>query len=224
MKLGEMHRARIFQDGGIFQIIVYDETSCSFILLETIHLMSESEKQETSADKAESSPQAEEIFKQALSFNVIAKYDPAITQLLHISSYCVIYQYDEDGEDWVKTSYMGPVAVYSRRSVWDKNSSDDKIEPVGVEDLLNSKTGEFYRFGLLVLNRSQPENFSLGFLGDKYLKEADIVEEKNILVEKSEQLIIIRDFTRKAFGLWVFDEKDRDYLYKLLLYCIDKLE
>jgi mRNA-decapping enzyme subunit 1 len=184
-------------------------------------------KEKESADNTGSESQTTEIYKQALTFNVVAKYDPAITQLLHISSYCVIYQYDEDAEDWVKTSYMGPVGVYSRRSFWDKysdNVPDNEIEHVSVEDLLQAKHGEYYKFGLLVLNRVQPENFSLGFLGDRYLREVDIVEERNMLVEKSDELIIVRDFEGKAFGLWIFDPKDRDYLYQLLLYCIEKLE
>lgn len=189
--------------------------------------MSDTQPPTGEAESTESASQTTEIYKQALTFNVVAKYDPAITQLLHISSYCVIYQFDEDAEDWVKSSYMGPVCVYARRSVWDKYSediSDDKIATVSVDDLLKAKQGEYYKFGLLVLNRSQPDNFSLGFLGDKYLNEDDVVEEKNLLIEKSDELIIVRDFNGKAFGLWIFDPKDRDYLYQLLLYCIDKLE
>lgn len=171
----------------------------------------------------ESSSQTIEIYKQALTFNVIAKYDPSISQLLHISSYCVIYQYDEDIEDWTKSSYMGPIAVYSRRSIWD-NYRDDDIKKLDVQTIVNSEHGEYYRFGLLVLNRAQPENFSLGFLGDKYLKQSEIESDQNLLVEKSDELIIVRDFNGKAFGLWIFDPKDRDYLYQLLMYCIEKLE
>jgi mRNA-decapping enzyme subunit 1 len=178
-------------------------------------------------EDAGAASQTLEIYKQALTFNVIAKYDPSISQLLHISSYCVIYQYDEDGEDWVKSSYMGPIAVYSRRSAWDRYSVDADITTkmkVSVDDVLGGKIGEYYKFGLLVLNRGQPENFSLGLLGDKYLNNSDIEEERNLLIEKSGELIIVRDFNGKAFGLWIFDEKDRDYLYQLLMYCVDKLE
>lgn len=164
-----------------------------------------------------------EIYKQALTFNVIAKYDPLISQLLHISSYCVIYQYDEELEDWVKSSYNGPVSVYTRRSEWDKNENQDNINKIDVDTILTAKHGKYYRFGLLVLNRGQPENFSLGFLGDKYIIDDDVNEERGLLIEKSDQLIIIRDFNGKAFGLWIFDEKDRDYLYQLLMYCTDQL-
>lgn len=176
----------------------------------------------TSNENRDSS-QTLEIYKQALTFNVIAKYDPSISQLLHISSYCVIYQYDEELEDWVKSSYNGPVSVYARRSEWDKNDNQDNINKVNVDTILNAKHGKYYRFGLLILNRAQPENFSLGFLGDKYITDDDVNEERGLLVEKSDQLIIIRDFNGKAFGLWIFDEKDRDYLYQLLMYCTDQL-
>ena len=173
------------------------------------------------------SQQTIEIYKQALTFNVIAKYDTAITQLLHISSYCVIYQYDEESEDWVKSSYMGPITIYSRRSYWDKfdiNADIKETEKINVNKIINSKNGEYYKFGLMVLNRSQPENFSLGLLGDRYLNNDEIINERNLLIEKSDELIIIRDFEGNAFGFWIFDEKDRDYLYQLLMYCIDKLE
>lgn len=164
-----------------------------------------------------------EIYKQALTFNVVAKYDPSISQLHHISPYCVIYEYDEDAEDWVKSSYMGPVCVYARRSEWDKY--DDEHSPkVDVESIINSKTGAYYRFGLMVLNRSQPENFSIGLLGDNYIISKDIEDDKSVLVEKTDELIIIRGFNNKTFGLWLFDEKDRDYMYQLLLYCIDKFD
>lgn len=176
----------------------------------------------TKIDDSENS-QTATIFKQALTFNVIAKYDPHISQLLHISSYCVIYHYDEDSQDWTKTSFNGPTCVYARRSIWD-DSNDDNINKVSVDELTNSTQGNYYKFGLLVLNRSQPENFSLGFLADRYIDENDINEDKQLLVEKSDELIIVRDFTGKAFGLWVFDEKDRDYLYKILLYCTEKLD
>lgn len=175
------------------------------------------------ANTATDSSQTIEIYKQALTFNVIAKYDPSIAQLLHISSYCVIYQYDEDAEDWVKSSYMGPVSVYARRSIWDKVGDDKSIKKVSVDQILAAKQGEYYRFGLLVLNRGQPENFSLGFLGDKYIQGDDVKDDRGLLVEKSDQLIIVRDFNGNAFGLWIFDEKDRDYLYQLLMYCTDQL-
>lgn len=184
----------------------------------------ERESSETKRIADDSTAQTTEIYKQALTFNVIAKYDPAISQLLHISSYCVVYQFDDDAEDWVKTSYMGPVSVYSRRSIWDKYSEDSNVPTVSVDDVLSGKHGQYYKFGLLVLNRGQPENFSLGFLSDRYINQYDIDEERNLLVEKSDELIIVRDFNGKAFGLWLFDPKDREYLYKLLLYCTDNLE
>ncbi|KAG0675621.1 mRNA-decapping enzyme subunit 1 [Pichia californica] len=184
--------------------------------------MNETFQQKSGANSA----QTIEIYKQALTFNVVAKYDPSISQLLHISSYCVIYQYDEDAEDWVKSSYNGPVCVYARRSVWDKygdNIDDNQIKKVNVNTILNGNNGEYYRFGLLVLNRGQPDNFSLGFLGDKYIEDKDVIEERGLLIEKSDQLIIVKDFNGKAFGLWIFDEKDRDYLFQLLMYCTDQL-
>lgn len=175
------------------------------------------------ADSGDKANEPFEIYKQALTFNVVAKYDPSISQLLHISPYCVIYEYNEESEDWVKSSYMGPVCVYARRNEWDRYD-DDHFPKVEVDTVVNSSTGSYYRFGLLVLNRSQPDNFSIGLLGDRYIVDKDVQAEKIMIVEKTDELIIVRDFNDKTFGLWLFDEKDREYMSQLLLYCIDKLE
>ncbi|TID15778.1 hypothetical protein CANINC_004307 [Pichia inconspicua] len=179
--------------------------------------------EEKGSNSIENNNEAIEIYKQALTFNVVAKYDPSISQLLHISPYCVIYEYNEETSDWVKSSFMGPLCVYARRSEWDRYD-DDHHPKVEVDTVINSSTGSYYRFGLLVLNRGQPENFSIGLLGDDYIIDKDIKDDRGLLIEKNDELIIIKDFNDKTFGLWLFDEKDREYINQLLLFCVDKLK
>jgi len=155
------------------------------------------------------SAQAFDIFKKALTYNVIAKYDPAIDQLIHLSPYCVIYQFD--GIDWNKLDYQGPIAFYSRKVSEIKEGAKFSVQDVMKHDI--------YQYGLILLNRAKPENFTIGLLGRKYLVESDL--DKVIAVEKKEELVILNDFKGDTFGIWLFDEKDREYLYKFLTYCTE---
>lgn len=152
--------------------------------------------------------QAFEIFKKALSYNVIAKYDPAINQLVHISSYCVVYQFD--GENWNKLNYQGPMALYSRKVPEIIDGKQFSVQEVTKED--------HYTYGIIILNRAKPENFTIGILGSKHLIPQDM--DKAMVVERKGELVIFKDFKGETFGLWLFDNKDRDYLYKFAQYCL----
>ncbi|VEU21259.1 DEKNAAC102185 [Brettanomyces naardenensis] len=169
----------------------------------------EAAPQEAENPTGEDQQQALDIYKKALTFNVIAKYDPLINQLIHLSPYCVVYKFSEEG--WNKLDYQGPIALYSR------NTPDiPEAEQVTVLQLLEK---DYYKFGLIILNRAKPENFTIGLLGNKYLidQEAD----HGMLIERKEELVIVRDFKGDTFGLWLFDEKDREYLYDFLKYCVE---
>lgn len=153
--------------------------------------------------------QTDEIYKKALTFNVIAKYDPKINQLIHLSSYGVVYEWN--GNDWDKMEYQGPIAIYSRNAI---PISEDKT--LTVDEILKH---DYYQYGLIILNRARPQNFTVGLLGNKHLVAED--KEKGMEAELVEELIMIRNFKGDTFGLWIFDPKDRQYICKFLRYCID---
>ncbi|ODV85887.1 hypothetical protein CANARDRAFT_27962 [[Candida] arabinofermentans NRRL YB-2248] len=153
-----------------------------------------------------------EIYKNTLTFNVVAKYDPRINQFVHLTSYCVVYKFDEALNDWSKLDYQGPLIVYSRNCIASEPNS------LKVSDVLSND--KLYQYGLMVLNRSKPENFSIGLLATKYLVEED-KEEWGLIVEKNEKLIIVRDFKGDTFGLWIFADEDRDYMSEILKFCIE---
>lgn len=182
-----------------------------------------------------------EIYKGALTFNVISRYDPSISQLLHISPYCVVYEYVEEDGSWSKAGFQGPLAIYSRGCQWDKkglgfdkstfkpHEEDSKIESKDTIDISDDskvsteqivKNDSLYKFGLIVLNRLQPENFSIGILGDQYIKSEEIENDRGMFVEVMEEIVIVRDFNGKVWGLWLYDVNDREIVSKLLTYCL----
>lgn len=190
-----------------------------------------------SSTAAEEEATTFELYKGTLTFNVISRYDPAISQLLHISPYCVVYEYVEEDGSWSKAGFQGSLAVYSRNCVWDdrglgfdktnfKPHEEGEQNVLDIQESFKVATKDvvqndlFYKFGLIVLNRLQPENFSIGILGDQYLQKADLEAEKGMFVEVMEEIVIVRDFNGKVWGLWLYDVNDREIVSKLLTYCL----
>ncbi|KAG5421911.1 SPT20 [Candida metapsilosis] len=94
------------------------------------------------------------LYTSALNFNVISRYDPAINQLVSHSSHCVLYKFNEESEEWVKTEYQGALALYER------NAQNDFEKTSSSESQLQQE----FKYGIIILNRSNPECFSLGIL------------------------------------------------------------
>ncbi|CDK28133.1 unnamed protein product [Kuraishia capsulata CBS 1993] len=172
---------------------------------------------EETPDASVAERQTLEIYKNALNFNVIAKYDPLVKNLIFQSSHCVVYRFEND--DWVKLDYQGPIVLYSRRY---KNEIDDEQkakeqEPLTYDTETILRDDTYYEYGIIVYNRNKPQNFSIGIIPTKRLR----AKEDAMIFEKNDELIIVKDLAGDAFGLWIFDEKDRDYICQVLNYCID---
>ncbi|GME83871.1 unnamed protein product [Ambrosiozyma monospora] len=103
-----------------------------------------------------------DIYKKALTFNVIAKYDPLISQLMYLSSYCVVYKFDETENDWAKLDYQGPIAIYSRH-YQDEYLLQQQQQPQSqqtrpkhsVSEIISNPASAHYSNGLIILNRIQ---------------------------------------------------------------------
>lgn len=54
------------------------------------------------------------LYTNTLNFNVISRYDPAIKQLLCNTSHCVLYNFNDETEEWVKSDFQGTLALYVR--------------------------------------------------------------------------------------------------------------
>lgn len=157
-----------------------------------------------------------ELYRTTLNFNVISRYDPSIKQLLYYTSYCVVYKFNEASQEWVKTDFQGTLALYLRHF---------RVPPMGFQpsyqDLQN-----LFCYGLILLNRNNPECFSLGLLPNKIIRHyfPHGLANQNVLqmdVELNDNLLIVKNLLGEIYGLWVFNEVDRLKLFKLLEFCLN---
>lgn len=157
-----------------------------------------------------------ELFKNTLNFNVISRYDPAVKQLLYTTSHCVIYKYDDPTQEWVKSEFQGTLALYLRNFI-----SPNHGAPLMYQELQN-----LFCYGMILLNRLSPGCFSLGFLPNNVTKKflPNGLNNNGITemdVEINDNLIIVKNLLGEIYGLWVFNEDDRQKLYKLMTFCLN---
>lgn len=155
-----------------------------------------------------------ELYKNTLNFNVISRYDPRIKQLLYTASHCVIYKFNEG--EWEKKEFQGTLALYLRHFV-----SDVPQRQLGEADLQ-----DVFCYGLILLNRLSPQNFSIGLLPNSATKVfyPNGVNNSGVTqmdVEINDNLIILKNLVGDIYGLWVFDEEERQKLFQLLKFCLN---
>ena len=157
-----------------------------------------------------------DLYKNTLNYNVISRYDAQVKQLLYTTSHCVIYRFEPETQEWVKTDYQGTLALYLRHF-----KADVPPRPLCEADLQ-----DLFCYGLILLNRLSPENFSIGLLPNNAIKTLfpngvgnNGVREMN--VEINDNLIIVKNVLGEIFGLWVFNEDDRRKLFKLIQFCLN---
>ncbi|EDK43564.1 conserved hypothetical protein [Lodderomyces elongisporus NRRL YB-4239] len=178
------------------------------------------------AEESLSREEALKLYTNALNFNVISRYDPAIKQLLSHTSHCVLYKFDHDSDEWIKTDFQGTMALYARDSKLHINELQRTIQQMQPTVELVQHVQDLFQFGLILLNRTSPECFSVGIVPSKLAKalEGKVFGDHTMHemeVELNDNLIIVRNLYGDIFGLWVFDEEDRSELFKLLQYCLD---
>ncbi|KAG2735152.1 hypothetical protein G9P44_001366 [Scheffersomyces stipitis] len=117
-------------------------------------------KGETVTQEQITTQEGVKLYRNTLNYNVISRYDPAIKQLLCHTSHCVIYKFNENNEEWVKSDYQGTLALYVR---------DFKVPPANAQPTY-SDLQELFCYGLILMNRNNPECFSLGLLPNKITK------------------------------------------------------
>lgn len=156
------------------------------------------------------------LYKNTLNFNVISRYDPEVKQLLYTTSHCVLYKYDDSSQEWVKTDFQGALTLYLR----DFESPNSGV-PLEYSDLQR-----LFCYGLLLLNRLNPECFSLGLLPNKVTAhyfpnglKGNGVQQMD--VEIADNLIMVKNLLGQIYGLWIFNEDDRQKLYKLMSFCLN---
>ncbi|CAH6720863.1 mRNA-decapping enzyme subunit 1 [[Candida] jaroonii] len=159
------------------------------------------------------SEKALELYKNTITFNVLSRYDPSIKRLLYQTSYCVIYNFDQETEEWNKSDYQGSLSLYIREFKVPTTNQPN------LQDLQN-----LFCYGLVLLNRSSPDLFSIGLVpnnvSNHYFPQGLGNGVTSMDVELNDSLIIVKNLTGEIFGLWVFNEVDRLKLYKLLVFCL----
>lgn len=181
-----------------------------------------------------------ELYRKALNFNVIGRYDPKIKQLLFHTPHATVYKWDFQDKKWSKLDYQGVLAIYLR-DVFTKNSllagtqnhDQSTISRLnnGVSDLPSEllKGYDIYNYGLIILNRISPDNFSLGIVPNSVVNKRKLFSPEEELYQPLEQmgvevkndLVIIKNLRHEVFGIWIHTPTDRENVYELIKYLLE---
>lgn len=131
-----------------------------------------------------------QLYSNTLTYNVIGRYDPKLEVLLFQTSHCQLYKYDAN-QEWEKLEYQGVLAIYSRT-------------PADPQD---------YTHGIIILNRTKPENFSLGLNANSKLKE---IGKPEIKTDYQTEYIIIKNTDGDIYGFWIHEISHRKTISELI--------
>lgn len=88
---------------------------------------------------------------------------------------------------------------------------------------------DIYNYGLIILNRLNPDNFSMGIVPNSVVHKRKVfnaAEDKvNRLecmgIEVREDLLIIKNLKCEVYGLWIHTVADRKNVYELIKYLLE---
>lgn len=88
---------------------------------------------------------------------------------------------------------------------------------------------DIYNYGLIVLNRINPDNFSMGIVPNNVINKRKIFDPvenaKNPLepmgVEVKDDLVIIKNLKHEVYGIWIHTVADRQNIYELIKYLLE---
>lgn len=182
-----------------------------------------------------------EFYRKALNFNVIGRYDPKIKQLLFHTPHASIYKWDSSKDEWSKLEYQGVLAVYLR----DVSNKQDQLptldnneqsvttmasQNIDVSTYGAALTGpDIYNYGLIILNRINPDNFSMGIVPNSVINKRKVFEACEDLqnplecmgVEAKDELVIIKNLKHEVYGIWIHTVADRTNIYELIKYLLE---
>lgn len=179
-----------------------------------------------------------EFYRKALNFNVIGRYDPKIKQLLFHTPHASVYKWDFTKDEWNKLDYQGVLAIYLR-DVADGCSllpvTDSTEQSVASQNIDSSACGatlsgrDIYNYGLIILNRMNPDNFSMGIVSNSVVNKRKVFEaEENASnplecmgVEVKDELVIIKNLKNEVYGIWIHTVADRQNIFELIKYLLE---
>lgn len=115
-----------------------------------------------------------------------------------------------------KTTLKNPSKNYSHSSQQSNSGS-----------VLQGK--DIYNYGLIVLNRINPDNFSMGIVPNSVINKRKIFDPiedaRNPLepmgVEVKDDLVIIKNLKHEVYGIWIHTVADRQNIYELIKYLLE---
>ncbi|AQZ17296.1 DCP1 (YOL149W) [Zygosaccharomyces parabailii] len=195
-----------------------------------------------STDETAASEMTMEFYRKALNFNVIGRYDPKIKQLLFHTPHASLYKWEFDKDEWTKLECQGVFAIYLR----DVSNKDDMLPDLETQEqsvtaLASQANGEgsisgavlsgcdIYNYGLIILNRINPDNFSMGIVPNSVVNKRKVFDApKNMEnplecmgVEVKDELVIIKNLKHEVYGVWIHTAADRQNIYELIKYLLE---
>ncbi|KAM3162309.1 mRNA-decapping enzyme subunit 1 [Lachancea thermotolerans] len=195
----------------------------------------------TTVGEGASSDATLDFYRKALNYNVIGRYDPKIKQLLFHTPHASVYKWDFARDEWVRLEYQGVLAIYLRDISKGGDLLPDEAEdersilatparPNGPERITEVLRGrDIYNYGLILLNRMNPENFSLGIAPNSVINKRRLFAPEEdaqqplecMKVEVRDDLVIIKDLRHEVFGIWIHTVPDRKNVYELIKYLLE---
>lgn len=106
-------------------------------------------------------------------------------------------------------------------------ASNNMAGPAPASTVLTGR--DIYNYGLIILNRMNPDNFSMGIVPHSVVnkrKVFDVMEDKanpleRMGVEVKDDLVIIKNLKHEVFGVWIHTIADRQNIYELIKYLLE---
>lgn len=182
-----------------------------------------------------------EFYRKALNFNVIGRYDPEIKQLLFHTPHASVYKWDFGKDEWTKLDYQGVLAIYLRDITGGKDlppptdSSEQSVTSAVSQNMDIPACGatlsgrDIYNYGLIILNRINPDNFSMGIVPNSVVNKRKVFDARENLnnplecmgVEVKDELVIIKNLKNEVYGIWIHTVADRQNIYELIKYLLE---
>lgn len=88
---------------------------------------------------------------------------------------------------------------------------------------------DIYNYGLIILNRINPDNFSMGIVPNSVVNKRKVFNAEEdahnplecMGVEVKDELVIIKNLKHEVYGIWIHTVNDRQNIYELIKYLLE---
>ncbi|CAI1700094.1 hypothetical protein SEUBUCD650_0O00150 [Saccharomyces eubayanus] len=88
---------------------------------------------------------------------------------------------------------------------------------------------DIYNYGLIILNRINPDNFSMGIVPNSVVNKRKVFDAQEdaqnpiecMGVEVKDELVIIKNLKHEVYGIWIHTVNDRQNIYELIKYLLE---